>query len=315
MAHPKGRTGWMHLDHKTQREFERVGFQIELTNNAIDSIASILGVSPDDLKNGSDGDKGENGEGLWALTVFIENRHLTNPKVVQGLNFDNRIAKPSDPDLPLAWFPIKFGGKNTPLEKKYRTFDEAEKSNIDAWGSVPLWDLLKIEGPISVEVVTDIIDLKQFGMKGESVRNTVQFVNDELAPGPFHYYGTDERIDSVKGWYPLSLMCGRLEIDFDHTDLTTGSSKLIGAIPPNTRVFKAVVIIHNVFDNNAEITLGDSGGAGKLATVIDTDLEVDTSYDIELEVKYTTETELYLYQASGLPTTGNGTVIIYYSGG
>jgi hypothetical protein len=309
MAHPKGRTGWYHTEHQTQREFERIGNRVGFNDAAINALAGILGISPEALKNGNDD---SNGNGLWALTVFIENKHLIKPKVVQGLNFNNRRAKPSDPDFPLAYLPIEFNGKNSQLEKKYRTFDNAEKSNIDAWASLPLWDLLDIEGPMSVQVTTEIRDLKQFGMKGKSKRNTVKFVNDEVQPGSLHYYGTEEGADPDKGWYPLSgLKLGRLEVTFDYNDFNAGEI-VIGAIPADKRVFKASLLINIDFNDDATLTIGDDIGVARLQTINDSQLNVAKSYDVENEFLYEDETELKVYPTTGTPTQGEGTIIIYY---
>lgn len=304
MAHPKARTGWYHNDHETQREFERVGNFLFEDAKTIEAIANVLGSTPDKIVK-----EDPKNIALWALTVFINGKHLTNKKVVQGVNFDGNKAKTSDPDYPLAYVPIDWTGKNIPLAKEFRTIDEAERSNLEAWASLPLADLTAIEGPMSVVVYRTTEYLEKYGMKGATFLNEVRLVNDELAPNDNYYYGTDS--DGDKGWHPLSNVAGRLEVDFDYSDLVSGD-KVIGTIPADKRVIKTSVLVTTAFDDSAKMTIGDAVGIGRLATHTDIRLESEKSYDIELEIKYATATELKLYHASGTPTVGEGTVIIYY---
>lgn len=304
MAHPKARTGWLHDDPKVQREFERVGQFLANDDKVIRAIAGVLGSTPEQILVEDPKDIA-----LWALTIFIDGNHLNKKKVVQGVNYESFKAKASDPDLPIMYVPIEWTGENTLLAKEYRTIDEAERSNLQAWATIPMADLTAIKGPMSVVVFREVEQLKKYGMKGATWLNTVQLVNDELAPNDNNYYGTDS--DGDKGWHPLSNVAGRLEIDFDYSDLVSGN-KVIGTIPADKRVIKTSVLVTTAFDDNAKMTIGDAVGIGRLATHTDIRLESEKNYDIELEVKYATATELKLYHASGTPTVGEGTVIIYY---
>lgn len=304
MAHPKARTGWLHDDPKVQREFERVGQFLANDDKVIRAIAGVLGSTPEQILVEDPKDIA-----LWALTIFIDGNHLNKKKVVQGVNYESFKAKASDPDLPIMYVPIEWTGENTLLAKEYRTIDEAERSNLQAWATIPMADLTAIKGPMSVVVFREVEQLKKYGMKGATWLNTVQLVNDELAPNDNNYYGTDS--DGDKGWHPLSNIAGRLEIDFDYSDLVSGN-KVIGTIPADKRVIKTSVLVTTAFDDNAKMTIGDAVGIGRLATHTDIRLESEKNYDIELEVKYATATELKLYHASGAPTIGEGTVIIYY---
>lgn len=304
MAHPKARTGWQHDDHKVQREFERVGQFLANDDKVIRAIASALGSTPEDIIKEDPKDIA-----LWALTIFIDGKHLNNKKVVQGVNYIGNKAKSSDPDIPLAYVPIEWTGKNVPLNKNYRTIDEAERSDLEAWATIPLADLTSIDGPMSVVVYQAREFLNKYGMKGATFKNTVQLRNDEQFPNDNYYYGTDEYGD--KGWHPLSNVAGRLEVDFDYSDLVAGD-KVIGIIPKNKRVFKTSVLVTTAFDDDAKMTVGDDDANGILAMSKDTALGIEKSYDIELEIKYSNSKELKLYNASGTPTQGEGTVIIYY---
>lgn len=305
MAHPKARTGWLHDDPKVQREFERVGQFLANDDKVIRAIASALGSTPEDIVKEDPKDIA-----LWALTIFIDGKHLNKKKVVQGVNYIGNKAKSSDPDIPLAYVPIEWIGKNVPLHKDYRTIDDAERSDLEAWATIPLADLTSINGPMSVVVYRAREFLNKYGMKGATFKNTVQLRNDEQFPNDNYYYGTDEYGD--KGWHPLSNVAGRLEVDFDYSDLNSGDI-VIGDIPANKRVFKTSVLVETEFDDDTKITIGDDVANGRLATVKDTELEVSTSYDIELEIKYVAVTSLKIYKANGTPSTGSGTAIIYYS--
>lgn len=309
MAHPKGRTGWYHEDHQTQREFERVGKLLLEDEKAITALAGALGTTPSQIiKDNSD----PKDVALWALTIFIDNTPLNKIKVVQGINFNNNKAKSPHVDPPIAYLPIEWEGNNKRLDKKYRTIDDAERTDLTAWASIPLADLTAILGKMSVVVYRNYEDVKRYGMKGATYLNEIQLRNDELDPGPNKFYGTDP-IHGNKGWQSYGNITGRLEVDFDYTDLTSSGSKVIGTIPPNKRIYKTSVIVEEAFDNDVTMAIGDDGGNGRLATTADVDLSIETIYDIELEVKYITETVLKLYQQSNVPTEGSGTVIIYYS--
>lgn len=305
MAHPKAVTGWRHDDPKVQREFERVGRFLADDDRILNAIAGVLGSTPQDIAVSDPKDIA-----LWALTIFIDGNHLTNKKIVQGVNFESYKAKSSDPDSPLAYLPIKWFGENKPLAKQYRTINEAERSDLEAWASIPFADLTEIQGPMSVSVFRDVINLKQFGMKGQSLMNTVQLVNDEIEPEDNYYYGTGP--NGNKGWWPISNAAGRLEVDFTWEDLTSGGSKEIGTIPADKRVFKTSVLVDTAFDADVTMTVGDDVGNGRLAVEKNIELSVEKSYDVELEYLYEDSTLLKLYQASNVPTVGEGTVIIYY---
>jgi len=97
---------------------------------------------------------------------------------------------------------------------------------------------------------------------------------------------------------------------FDFNDVLSGG-KLIGNIETQGMVISTSLIINSVFDGTTIIAVGDMISPNHLMKIADNIPTIPNTYRANDDVEYTTNTSIYL-SFTGAPTTGTGTVIVYY---
>jgi hypothetical protein len=106
---------------------------------------------------------------------------------------------------------------------------------------------------------------------------------------------------------------GILTTTFTKTDATLHGYKLIGEIPTGKRVTQCVLNITTAFNGSTQITVGDAVAQGRLMASSNTEPAVVQKVVMGVhDVVYASKTKLYIYFPVGIPTTGAGTIIIYY---
>ena len=103
----------------------------------------------------------------------------------------------------------------------------------------------------------------------------------------------------------------RIEKDITYEDFADGSIA-IGNIPANKRVVKVSIFVTGAFDAGT-MTIGEAAAHGRLMVAGDNNLLAENIYHTEPDYKYAAETEIKAWFETGSPTSGNATIIIYYS--
>lgn len=138
----------------------------------------------------------------------------------------------------------------------------------------------------------------------------VEVVNEELA-AELTNETIDVELSNDSIYYYLGM---HLEINFTYEDWLAGSKK-IGTALAGLRIERCQVLIdpeetNDIFDEGT-IVIGDAGAHGRIMIAADVNLTKAKKFSVEPDIKYTEDTDLYIYFETGSPTQGSGTIIIY----
>lgn len=126
--------------------------------------------------------------------------------------------------------------------------------------------------------------------------------------------------DSTGGVLKVLISAGRtltikddnsLSVSFTHADFG-GGSKLIGVCPANLYIQSITLDITTLFNGGAQILCGDAGANGRFMAAVDNYPGLVGKYAVYPDYFYAAETNISLY-FGGAPTTGAGTVIVYFN--
>lgn len=89
-------------------------------------------------------------------------------------------------------------------------------------------------------------------------------------------------------------------------------SKLVGALPAGSRSLLIAVDVTTPFNGGAQCTVGDAAAAARLLTIDESNLTLTETFQTFRGVAFAALTNIRVYFASGTPTQGVGSIIIYY---
>lgn len=114
---------------------------------------------------------------------------------------------------------------------------------------------------------------------------------------------TNYKLDILR---PLPLVT-----EFDWNDVV-GGSLLIGKCIAEHLIEKTTIEITTPFNNGFQVTVGDIVAQGRLQTATDNTAEISGSYEVVNNYSYPIDTNIFLFFPGGIPTIGNGRVIVYF---
>lgn len=90
-----------------------------------------------------------------------------------------------------------------------------------------------------------------------------------------------------------------------------GGSLLIGAVPGEHIVRETVFIVEDEFDDGVGFTVGDSSAQARLMAIADNTPQQKNQYGVSNCFQYPTDTNVLVFLATGTPTKGYATVMVY----
>jgi hypothetical protein len=101
-----------------------------------------------------------------------------------------------------------------------------------------------------------------------------------------------------------------LVLEFSFSDILVGSL-LIGVVPGEHIARETVVIIEQEFDDGVGLTVGDTVAQARLQAISDNTPQKTNYYGVDNSFQYQTDTNVRVFLATGAPTKGYATVIVY----
>jgi hypothetical protein len=113
-------------------------------------------------------------------------------------------------------------------------------------------------------------------------------------------------------WLPLGSGSAVIQATVNAAAWATGSV-LVGTVPAGKTVSRVAVAVSIVFGAGRQITVGDVGGQGRLVVAVDSNLQMLSTYMIDVNWTYVNTTEVRVYTIGAAPITGSASVVVYLS--